>query len=122
MLQTLKSLKKTIILATAKPEKYAVKILKHFGLFDYFDFVAGATMDETRNKKEDVIAYIIEEYGIEDIKRAVMIGDREHDVLGAKKFGIDSVGVLYGYGDLEELTKAGATYIAKTVEHIMNFV
>ena len=79
-LETLKAMGKSIVLATSKPEKYAVKILKHFGIHDYFDFISGATMDETRNKKEDVIEYAIENFGIKDVTKALMVGDRKHDV------------------------------------------
>ena len=112
-LENLKKNGKSIVLATAKPEKYAVQILKHFGIYEYFDFIAAATMDETRNKKADVIEYAIKSFGIKDISKAIMVGDREDDILGAKKFGMDSLGVLYGYGSREELETAGATYVAE---------
>lgn len=111
-----------IILATSKPEVYAKKILEHFGLAKYFDFIAGASLDETRTKKDEVISYALDKTGTEDIKTTVMIGDREHDVLGAGKFGMDSIGVLYGYGDLAELSAAGATHIAETAEDILRFI
>lgn len=119
MLQSLKDAGKTVVLATSKPEGFAVKILKHFGLYDYFDIIAGASMDESRNKKADVIAYAISQMKNPDLSRMIMIGDREHDILGAKQIGIDSIGVLYGYGDRAEHEKAGATYIAEKVEDIL---
>ena len=119
LLRTLKAQGKTVILATSKPEKFAVEILRHFGLYDYFDIIAGASMDESRNKKADVIAYALSQMKDPDISKLIMIGDREHDVLGAKQFGIDSIGVLYGYGDRAEHEKAGATYIAEKVEDIL---
>lgn len=122
VLAALKVQGKKLILATSKPEPFAVEILRHFGLDKYFDFVAGATMDETRNKKADVIAYALENCGITDLSAAVMVGDREHDVLGAKQNGLDCVGVLFGYGDREELSAAGAAYIAEKVEDILRFV
>lgn len=122
MLKKLKEMGKDILLATAKPEQFAIRILKHFGLFDYFDFIAGATMDESRNQKDAVIKYAIDSFGIRDAQTAVMVGDRHHDILGAKKFSIDSIGVLYGYGSKDELTKAGATYIAENVDDILKFV
>lgn len=121
MLKKLKCMGKNILLATAKPEQFAIRILKHFDLFGYFDFVAGATMDESRNQKDAVIKYAIDTFGITDTSSALMVGDRHHDILGAKKFSIDSVGVLYGYGNRDELTKAGATYIAENVEDILKF-
>ena len=60
-------------------------------------------MDGSRGEKADIITYALESSNIEDKSQAVMIGDRKYDVLGAKKIGVDSIGVLYGYGDLEEL-------------------
>lgn len=122
LLTELKSRNKTLILATSKPEEYAIEILRHFDLYKYFDFVAGATMDSSRVKKEDVILYALQSYGISDLSSVIMIGDREHDILGAKQVGLDSIGVLYGYGDYEELKGAGATYIAEDTEDILKFI
>lgn len=122
LLQVLKEQGKTLILATSKPEEFAVRILRHFGLDRYFTVMAGATMDPSRSKKGDVIAYALRESGVTEVSKAVMIGDREHDIFGAKQNGLDSIGVLFGYGDREELEKAGATYIAATVEDILNYV
>jgi phosphoglycolate phosphatase len=119
LLESLKAQGKTVVLATSKPEKFAVEILRHFGLYDYFDIIAGASMDESRNKKADVIAYAISQMNAPDLSRLIMIGDREQDILGAKQMGIDSIGVLYGYGDRPEHEKAGATYIAEKVENIL---
>ena len=122
LLVALKAQDKKLILATSKPEPFAVEILRHFGLDKYFDFIAGATMDEKRVKKADVIAYALESCGITDLFSAIMIGDREHDVLGAKEVGLESIGVLYGYGDLPELESAGATYIAENPGDILKIV
>ena len=119
LLSALKAAGKTVVLATSKPEGFAVEILRHFGLYDYFDIIAGASMDESRNKKADVIAYAISQMKNPDLSRMIMIGDREHDILGAKQIGIDSIGILYGYGDRAEHEKAGATYIAEKVEDIL---
>lgn len=120
MLQALQKAEKTCILATSKPEHYAVQILEHFGLSDYFAFVAGATMDETRTGKADVIAYALKKAGHPD--HAVMVGDREHDILGARANGLPAIGVLYGYGSREELEQAGAAWIAETAEDIVNYI
>ena len=122
MLKTLKAQGKTLILATSKPEEFAIRILKHFGLDGYFTVMAGATMEPSRSKKGDVIAYALHTAGVSDLTKAVMIGDREHDIIGAKQNGLDSIGVLFGYGDREELEKAGATHIAPTVESILNYI
>ena len=124
MLETLKNSGKKIILATSKPEEFAIIILKHFDLYKYFDFVAGATMDETRNKKGDVIKYALESCSIDktDLKDVIMVGDRKHDVHGATENDLDCIGVLFGYGDREELETAGAKYIAEQVEDILTFI
>ena len=71
-----------------------------------------------REHESDVIRYAIKECGIQDLDDAVMVGDRENDVSAAGEVGLDSIGVLYGYGDEEELTKAGATYLAQTAKAI----
>ena len=118
LLAELRASGKKLIVATSKPEEFALRILKHFSLYTYFDFVAGATMDSSRVKKADVIAYALESSGVTDLSRTVMVGDREHDILGARATGLDSLGVLYGYGSREELEAAGATYIVERVSDI----
>ncbi len=115
LLMKLKSESKTIILATSKPETYARSILKHLELDQYFTYIAGATLDETRIEKSDVIAYAMKSCSITDLSLVLMVGDRKHDIMGAKDAGIDSVGVLFGYGDKKELENAGATYIVEKV-------
>ncbi len=122
LLKALTAAGKRICLATSKPEPFAKIILEHFGLARYFEYVAGATVDETRTKKDEVIAYALEQCNISDTTDVVMIGDREYDMLGAKKHGMDSIGVLFGYGSRMELEAAGATYIAESVEDIATFV
>ncbi len=120
MLDGLKTDGARCVVATSKPEQYALQILERFGLLPYFDRVAGATMDEKRTDKAEVIAYALE--GVEPDCRVLMVGDREHDIHGASDNGLDSVGVLYGYGSREELEAAGATYIAEKPEDILKIV
>lgn len=122
VLRQLKTKGKTLIVATSKPEFFAVKILKHFDLYNYFDFIAGATMNDTRNKKSDIIKYVLNNCDISEKSSAIMIGDREHDIIWANENGLDSLGVLYGYGSYEELTIAGATCIADKPEDILKYV
>lgn len=122
LLERLKANGRNLIVATSKPEEFAVIILKHFKLYDYFDFVAGAEMSAARNKKSEVIQYALQSCGISDLSSAVMIGDREHDIIGAKESGLDSIGVLYGYGSYEELDAAGASYIAEEPVDIMKYI
>ena len=117
LLEALYKENKKIILATSKPEVFANEILKHFGIDKYFYFVGGATLDERRCEKEDVLEYIFKECDINH-KSAVMIGDRKYDIKGAHCFNIDAIGVLFGFGSENELEKANADYIAKTVNDL----
>lgn len=119
LLNMLKDNNKKIIVATSKPTVFANQILDHFNLSKYFDFVSGSNLDGTRVKKDEVIKFVLEENNITDVSEVVMIGDREHDVIGAKKLGIESIGVLYGYGNYDELSNAGANYIVKDVNELM---
>lgn len=118
MLEDLKDNGKKLILATSKPQPFTDRIMEYFDLAKYFEFIAGSNMDGTRSKKAEVIAYALESCGITGKSNVVMVGDREHDIIGAKTVGIDSIGVEYGYGDYDELSDAGATYIVKTVEEL----
>ena len=119
VLSQLKQAGKKLLVATSKPEEFTNRILEHFGLAEYFDFVAGATMDETRNEKADIIAYALKQIADADPSKIVMIGDRKFDILGARENGIDSIGVLYGYGSRAELEEAQATYIAEKPEDLL---
>ena len=118
LLAKLKGAGKRLLVATSKPENFALQILEHFHLRQYFDRVAGSTLDSSRVEKADVICYALEQQGIAPGPSVVMVGDREHDVLGARKAGLDCIGVLFGYGDAPELQKAGAARIAATVEEL----
>lgn len=109
---------KVVLLASSKPTVFVERILIHFGLRKYFSFVGGSNLDGTRVHKEEVIAYVLSGAKVENISQAVMVGDREFDIIGAKKNGLDSVGVLYGYGDFRELSSAGATCIVKDVNEL----
>lgn len=122
MLEAMKKSGREIILATSKPEPFAKEILRHFGLDKYFLFIAGSNFDGTRTAKAEVIEYALESVGVTDKSSAVMVGDRKHDIIGAQKTGLDSIGVLFGYGSREELEAAGATYIAETVDEITELI
>ncbi|WP_432628583.1 HAD family hydrolase [Brotaphodocola sp.] len=124
LLDDLRSAGYHLYLATSKPEDTAKRILEHFDLARRFDFIGGATLDESREKKGDVIRYVLESCGIaeSDKDQVVMIGDRSNDIVGAKENGLESIGVLYGYGSREELLTAGADYLAKTPADVMGIV
>ncbi|MCI9123029.1 MAG: HAD family hydrolase [Eubacterium sp.] len=111
-----------LIVATSKLEPFAVRILQHFGVAQYFTFIAGSNADTTRSSKEEVLAYALEKGNVTDRTSAVMVGDREYDIIGAKAAGLDSVGVLYGYGSRKELEAAGATYIAPEVPDLLRIL
>ncbi|MFL0195168.1 HAD family hydrolase [Clostridium sp. WILCCON 0269] len=115
LLKTLKYNNKTLVVATSKPQVFAQQVLERFDIAEYFTYIAGSNLDGTRIKKDEVIQYALESCSIINLSKVIMIGDREHDINGAKKVGIDSIGVLYGYGDRDELEKAGADFIVNTV-------
>ena len=121
VLGKMKALGKKVILATSKPEVYARRILEHFELDRYFDFIAGGTMDNSRVRKGDVIAFALKSTAA-DPEAALMVGDRDNDVEGAALNGIKTLGVLYGYGSYEELSDAGAAFFAKTPQAILDYI
>lgn len=105
---------KTIILATSKAEFFAKKVLAYFDLVKYFSYISGTALEGRISTKAELIRRGLIHADTKDPSRAIVIGDRKYDILGAKENGMDSVGVLFGYGSRAELTGAGATYIAET--------
>ena len=122
MLSKLVTSGKKVILATSKPTVFAKVILDHFDLMKYFDVVCGSELNGTRVKKGEVVAYALEQAGVTDKAEAVMVGDREHDIMGAKENGLDSIGVLYGYGDRAEHEAAGADSIVESVTELLSLL
>ena len=118
MLQKLKDSGVMVVLATSKPKIFADIILEHFDIMKYFNLVCGSELDGTRVKKGEVISYALEKAGILEPHMAVMVGDRKHDMLGAKEAGICCIGVTFGYGGFEELNEAGADAIVDSVEEL----
>ena len=118
-LATLKADGIRLYVATSKAHFFARPIVAHFGLDRHFLAVEGAELDGTRSDKAEVIAHVLATHGV-DPARAVMIGDREHDVIGAKKNGLASIGVLYGYGDEAELRRAGADQLCQHPTDILD--
>ncbi|MBR0085598.1 MAG: HAD hydrolase-like protein [Lachnospiraceae bacterium] len=107
-----------IVLATSKPTLFAEDILRHFELDWYFDHIIGATIDESRTHKGEVISYALDFGEIDDKTRTVIVGDREDDILGARDNGIDSIAVRYGFGTLREICEAGPDFIAGTMQDL----
>lgn len=122
VLQRLKEADKKIVLATSKPQIFAHQILTHFHIADYFDVVAGATMDNRRSKKADVIAHALAQLPATQASECLMVGDREHDIIGANAHHLDSAGVLYGFGNRQELEAAGATYVIEKLTDLLKIV
>lgn len=111
-LNALSAAGKILCVATCKPEKFANVILRKFGLSDYFKVVVGSEMDEKRTLKEEVINEVFARLNEKDVEnRSIMVGDRRHDILGAKLCNIQSIGIKSGFAEKDELEKAGADYI-----------
>lgn len=111
-----------VILATAKPQVFAEQILEDFDMKKYFKFISGATLDGTRNGKAVIIKYAIDNLENIDLEETIMVGDRKHDIEGAKENNMKSIGVTYGFGSEEELRKAGADYIAHNAEELKSIL
>ncbi len=109
------------VLATSKPRVYAERIMTKFRLRPFFRLLCGAELDGTRNAKSEVIEYAIEKTGCPR-EKIIMVGDRENDILGAKKCGIASCGVRYGYALEGELEAAGADYIADNTDELLTIL
>lgn len=118
LLRYLKGKGYIISIATSKPTVFAEKIIKHFKLEEYFLKIVGSNLDGTRTSKGEVIEYLLKELDVKNTDKIVMIGDRKHDVLGAKMNNLHSIGVTYGYGCIEELESVGATYIVESIDEL----
>lgn len=106
-----------LFVATSKPEVMAVEILEHFQMDHYFDLICGASLDLTRNTKEEVIAHLLQQAGRDS--NTIMVGDTKYDVLGAKHHGIPTIGVSWGYGTVEDMINAGAIAIVNTMDQLL---
>ena len=118
LLASLKSRGVALGVATSKATIYAQRIVEHFGIAQYFDIVVGSNLDHTRVAKTEVIAYLRSERAAFQTDKIVMIGDREHDILGAAANAVAGIGVAYGYGSPEELSAAGAIAVAHSVTEL----
>lgn len=122
MLEKLKQADKKIILATCKTRIYAMDILEHFSLASYFDFVSGSELDGTRITKGEVIAYALSETKTQASSQVIMVGDRKHDILGAKENNLQVASVCYGYGTKEEFLSHHTDFIIETVKDLEQFL
>lgn len=117
-LDRLTALEFRLYVATSKVEVYAREILDHFGLTPYFAQIYGSEMDGGRAAKNELLGYLLDRERLAPSPDVVMIGDRRHDALGARAVGISAIGALWGYGDAEELTAAGADPLIETPSEI----
>lgn len=121
-LTALRSAGRSLYVATSKPEVFAKQIIGHLGVDGLFEDIVGSNLDGTKVNKAEVITELLEKNQIADKSKVLMVGDREHDIFGAKNVGISSVGVLYGYGNYDELNNAGADYIIENIEELINII
>jgi phosphoglycolate phosphatase len=120
-LSTLSASGRRMFIATSKPAIYAERIVAHFGLKPYFERVFGSELDGTRTDKTDLLRHALETASV-DPRQAIMIGDRAHDMIGARNNAMSAIGVLYGYGSRDELVDAGAHRICETHRELVDQV
>jgi phosphoglycolate phosphatase len=121
VLQRLRDFRCRLFVVTAKAAVFAEKIVEHFGLGEFFHAVYGSELDGTYADKSDLIARVLRGEAL-IAEETIMVGDRAHDVLGAKANGISSVGVLWGYGSREELVTAGADLLCEVPEELVKIL
>lgn len=120
-LDKLKEMGYILCTASSKPQKFVDTILEHFDIKKYFDFVGGATMDGKISKKEDVIKHVLSQTGFKPAQ-VLMVGDRMFDLEGAAEFGMDAVGVLYGFGSREELSSYKNIALIENIGELINIL
>lgn len=118
LLKNLKAAGKNLLVATSKPEVFAKKIIENFHLEEYFTDICGSNLDGSRVRKGDVIAYALSKNNIIHKQNVIMVGDRSHDIIGAKENGIKVVSVLYGFGNEEEFKSCNSDYIVKDLQEL----
>ncbi|CAN5394427.1 HAD family hydrolase [soil metagenome] len=117
LLASLKAAGRRLFVATSKAEIYATRIIDHFGLAGYFERVYGAELDGTRGEKTELLHYALAQNGLAG-NRAIMVGDRSFDMIGARNNAMTPIGVLYGYGNAAELRDAGAQRLCATPQEV----
>ena len=122
ILKALKTKGKTTALATSKPLVFAKRIVEKYGLLEHLDYVVGADLKGGINYKDEVINEVLRLTKPDDLKKVVIVGDRKHDILGAKKCGISSIGVKCGYAEENELEDSGADFIFENLFKVQDFL
>ena len=121
MLQALRGSGYRCFVATSKPEVFAKRIIKHFELMPLLDGIYGSELDGTRSDKGELIQHVLEREKLA-FQACVMVGDRSHDMIGAKRHGLKTIGVTYGYGTIDELIAHGADYLVHKPEEIISLI
>lgn len=122
MLSELKARGYLLGVASSKPEHFVLQVLEYFHLTHYFDQIAGSEMNGGRTRKSQVIQEVLQRFHLENHRdQVIMVGDKEHDVLGAREAGLECVAVSYGYGSMEELAGANPRKIAGSPEEVLDF-
>jgi phosphoglycolate phosphatase len=121
VLTTLRASGHRLFVATSKAHVFADRIIDHFGLRQHFERVFGAELDGTRADKSHLLEHALKEVSVDPAK-TLMIGDRSHDMVGAKNNGMKGIGVLYGYGSRDELIEAGAQHVCATPGAILGCI
>ncbi len=116
LLSGLKGAGHRLFVATCKPEETSIEIMNHFNLGHYFEGICGASFDTSRDSKSAVIEYLIKKYNPENM---IMVGDTVFDVEGAATLGIDTIGVGWGFGNPNDMLKAGAIKIAYSINELL---
>ena len=109
-----------LFVATAKPTVYAKQILEHFDLAQYFTDIHGSELNGDRTNKAELIQYILAQQKLQ-ADQCMMVGDREHDIFGARQNGIDTIAVNYGYGSQEELALAQPKYQIDRFNQLLDY-
>lgn len=120
MLETLQARGHRLFVATSKPEPMSIEILEHFDLAQYFEIICGASFDRSRSEKSAVIAHLLQQIGLKE--QAIMVGDTAFDVVGAARHGIPTIGVAWGYGQVQDMLDAGAKAIAQTPDQLLQLL
>ena len=119
LLAALQQERKKMAIAPSKPTVFAKHIVRHFAIDGYFELVAGSHLDNTRGEKGEIINFVLEQFPFCPKSACVMIGDRKHDIIGARLSGIDSIGVTYGYGSAEELRLENPTRMVSHPDELL---
>jgi len=121
LLKTLTAEGRRLFVATSKPVTFAEQIIDYFHLGSYFEAIAGSELDGTRAQKHEVISHVMQHYDL-NAEDCVMIGDRKHDLIGARRNDMDAIGVLYGYGSLVELEDEKPSKIVESVQELSDYL